>query len=219
MSLNIPITILLWWVEEIKYGIEWYTPPPPHIPIHYWGCTVCMKFKPTICAPPGEIALLIRYAQCTLHTSFLSPSLPPFPWCLSLKCMYTVEVCKIDLWTTRKRQLGWCTIFTWFAQGQVQYWVGDGRKRNDCIVQHNWSLADLSVIGASGLSDNDDGKNNWLKLRLANSFRKRNIIFTDIQLLYHHFHIFIRSKKGNNLHKFHSWQIMIIQAPPVPPAP
>jgi hypothetical protein len=54
---------------------------------------VCMKFKPTICAPPGEIALLIRYAQCT-HiiplSSSASLSLVPF------SKMY-VEVCKIYL--------------------------------------------------------------------------------------------------------------------------
>jgi hypothetical protein len=36
---------------------------------------------------------------------------------------------------------------------------------------HSWALADYmySVIGASGLSDDDDGKNDGLKWKLAES--------------------------------------------------
>ena len=32
---------------------------------------------------------------------------------------------------------------------------------------HSWALAEQSVIGASGLSDDDDGKNDGLKWKLA----------------------------------------------------
>jgi hypothetical protein len=34
---------------------------------------------------------------------------------------------------------------------------------------HSWALADYSVIDASGLSDDDDGKNYGLKWKLAES--------------------------------------------------
>ncbi len=36
---------------------------------------------------------------------------------------------------------------------------------------HSWALAAKSVIGASGLSDDDDGKNEGLKWKLAESVR------------------------------------------------
>jgi hypothetical protein len=38
-------------------------------------------------------------------------------------------------------------------------------------IIHSWALADQSVIGASGLSDDDDGKNDGLKWKLAESAR------------------------------------------------
>ena len=34
---------------------------------------------------------------------------------------------------------------------------------------HSWALADYSVIGSSGLSDDDDGKKDRLKWKLAES--------------------------------------------------
>ncbi len=35
----------------------------------------------------------------------------------------------------------------------------------------SWTLADYSVIGASGMSDDDDDKNDGLKWKLAESVR------------------------------------------------
>jgi hypothetical protein len=40
-----------------------------------------------------------------------------------------------------------------------------------CHMLQSWALADHSVIGASGLSDDDDGKNDGLKWKLAESVR------------------------------------------------
>ncbi len=37
------------------------------------------------------------------------------------------------------------------------------------VYAHSWALADKSVIGASGLSDDDDSKNDGLKWKLAES--------------------------------------------------
>jgi hypothetical protein len=50
-------------------------------------------------------------------------------------------------------------------------------------LNHSWALADYSTIGASGLGDDDDGKNDGLKWKLAESVRKRNKIFTASPLL------------------------------------
>jgi hypothetical protein len=36
---------------------------------------------------------------------------------------------------------------------------------------HSWALADYSVIRTSGLRDDDDGKNDGLKWKLAESVR------------------------------------------------
>ena len=43
---------------------------------------------------------------------------------------------------------------------------------------HSWALADLSMIGASGLSDDDDGENDGRKWKLAEPIRLGNNIFT-----------------------------------------
>ncbi len=47
---------------------------------------------------------------------------------------------------------------------------------------HSWALAEYAVIGASGLSDDNDGKNDGLKWKLAESVRYKNNILTAIPL-------------------------------------
>ncbi len=46
------------------------------------------------------------------------------------------------------------------------------------MVDGSWELADKSVIGASELSDDNDGKNDNLNWTLTESVRQRNNIFT-----------------------------------------
>ncbi len=49
---------------------------------------------------------------------------------------------------------------------------GCGKKiRGVYLCSHSWALADQSVIGASGQSDDDGSKNDRLKWKLAESVR------------------------------------------------
>ncbi len=52
------------------------------------------------------------------------------------------------------------------------YPSGHQSDRSFCVrICHSWALADYSVSGACGLSDDDDGKNDGLKWKLADSVR------------------------------------------------
>jgi len=43
------------------------------------------------------------------------------------------------------------------------------RLSSEYTTDHSWALADYSATGASGRSDDDDGKNDGLKWKLAES--------------------------------------------------
>jgi hypothetical protein len=69
----------------------------------------------------------------------------------------------------------------------------------------SWALADLSMIGAVGLSNVVSGKNDRYKLRIAVPFRYSAITFVPL-FRYRHFQIFERSQPAlrqvQHMHQF-----------------